>query len=126
MQSAGKVVLYSLLVASLLVIVGCAKKADEDRPISEVKAEAEKMNATDLRAMAMQYKKALDAKKGDIEKLTAQLKEIPVAEMLGEKAKTLKADMEKLQKSMSALQERFKVYYDKLKEKGGDLSGLEI
>ena len=126
MQSAGKVVLYSLLVASLLAVVGCAKKADEDRPISEVKAEAEKMNATDLRAMATQYKKALDAKKGDLEKLAAELKEIPVAEMLGEKAKTLKADMEKLQKSMSALQERFKVYYDKLKEKGGDLSGLEI
>ena len=126
MQTARKVVLYSLLVASLLAIVGCAKQADEDRPISEVKAEAEKMNATDLRAMATQYKKALDAKKGDLEKLAAELKEIPVAEMLGEKAKTLKADMEKLQKSMSALQERFKVYYDKLKEKGGDLSGLEI
>jgi len=31
-----------------------------------------------------------------------------------------------LQKSISALQERFKIYYEKLEEKGGDVSGLQI
>jgi len=72
----------------------------------------------------MDYKKAIVAKEGDVEKLAAQLKEIPVAEMLGEEAKGVKADMEKLQQSVSALQERFQIYYDTLKEKGGDVSGL--
>jgi hypothetical protein len=31
-----------------------------------------------------------------------------------------------LNKSVSALKDRFQVYYDKLKEKGGDISGLNI
>ena len=69
---------------------------------------------------------AIMAKKGDVDKLTAKLKEIPVTEMLGGEAKELKADLETLGKSLSALKDRFQVYYDKLKEKGGDLSGLEM
>jgi len=124
MESTKNIILYSVLVATLIVAVGCGKKADENKPISEVKAEAEKMNTDELRASAMAYKKAIEAKKGDVEKLADQLKEIPIAEMLGEEAKGLKADMDELQKSVSALQERFQIYYDKLKEKGGDVSGL--
>jgi len=44
--------------------------------------------------------------------------------MLGDEAKELKADIENLNKSISALRERFEVYYQKLKAEGGDLSGL--
>jgi len=124
MESTKNIILYSVLVAGLIVAVGCGKKADENKPISEVRAEAEKMNTDELRAAAMAYKKAIEAKKGDVEKLADQLKEIPIDEMLGEEAKSLKADMDELQQSVSALQERFQIYYDKLKEKGGDVSGL--
>jgi len=46
--------------------------------------------------------------------------------MLGDEAKELKTEIEALNKSVSALKERFQVYYDKLKEKGGNLSGLEL
>ena len=119
-------VLCCLIGLCLFAMLGCGKKADENKTISEVKAEAEKMDTNGLRAMAMAYKEAITAKKGDIEKLTAKLKDIPVTEILGNEATGLKADMENLEKSVSALQERFKIYYDKLKEKGGDLSGLEI
>jgi len=119
-------VLCCLIGLCLFAMLGCGKKADENKTISEVKAEAEKMDTNGLRAMAMAYKEAITAKKGDLEKLTAKLKDIPVTEMLGNEATGLKADMENLEKSVSALQERFKIYYDKLKEKGGDLSGLEI
>jgi hypothetical protein len=76
--------------------------------------------------MALAYKDAIEAKKGDVEKITAKLKEIPVTQMLGDEAKGLKADIADLNKSVSALKERFNVYYSKLKEKGGDLSGLKI
>ena len=124
MKATKNIIFYSLLVAGLIVAVGCGKKADENKPISEVKAEAEKMNTDELRTTAMAYKKAIEAKEGDVEKLAAKLKDIPVTEMLGEKAKSLKADMDELQQSVSALQERFQIYYDKLKEKGGDVSGL--
>jgi len=119
-----KTVISLTLVLSALFLFGCGKKADEKKPISEVKAEAEKMSVADLKAMAMKYKNAIEAKKADIEKLTAKLKEIPVTQMLGEDAKKLKADIDNLTKSLSALKERFQVYYDQLKAKGGDVSGL--
>ena len=118
---------WCLLTAWALVIGGCGgKKADENKPISEVKAEAEKMDVGQLRNMAMTYKESIVAKKADMEKLAAKLKEIPIAKMVGDEAKQLKTDIENLTKSITALKERFEVYYQKLKEKSGDLSGLEI
>jgi len=119
-------VICCLIALCLFVILGCGKKADENKPISEVKAEAEKMDTDGLRAMAMAYKEAIAAKSGDLEKLTAKLKDIPVTEMLGAEAKSLKADMENLEKSVAALKERFEVYYQKLKDTGGDVSGLQL
>ncbi len=119
-------VLCCLIALCLFAILGCGKKADENKPISEVKAEAEKMDTDGLRAMAMVYQKAIAAKNGEVEKLTAKLKDIPVTEMLGDEAKELKTDLDDLNKSISALKERFEVYYQKLKEQGGDLSGLQV
>ena len=115
-----------ILTASLLSLLGCGKKADESKPIGEVKAEAEKMTIEDLKATAMKYKGAIEAKKADVEKIAAKLKEIPVTEMLGEQAKGLKADIGNISKSLNALKERFQVYYDQLKAKGGDVAGLQI
>jgi len=46
--------------------------------------------------------------------------------LLGDEAKELKADIENINQSLSALTERFDVYYQKLKDKGGDLSGLQV
>ena len=123
MKEAKNILCCSLVLCSL-VLLGCGKKADENRPISEVKAEAEKMDVGELKAMAMKYKNAIVAKEPEIRKLADQLKEIPIAKMLGPEAKDIKAEIEALNKSVSALNERFAVYHDKLKEKGGDLSGL--
>jgi len=126
MKDVRNAVLCCLIALCLFAILGCGKKADENKPISEVKAEAEKMDTDGLRAMAMVYQKSIAAKNSEVEKLTATLKDIPVTEMLGDKAKELKADIDDLNKSISALKERFEVYYQKLKEQGGDLSGLQV
>jgi len=127
-----------LLAVGLTAIGGCGgKKADEnkpadevtvdeDQPVSEVKTEAETMDTGQLRATAVAYKEAIVAKKAEVEKIAAELKAIPVTELLGEKAKQLKANVDSLTKSIDALKERFDVYYAKLKEKSGDLSGLEL
>jgi len=121
------VTFYWLLVLWAFTIAGCGgKKADETKPISEVKTEAEKMDAGQLRSMAMTYKEAIVAKTDEVEKIAAKLKEIPVTELLGEKAKQLKTDIDSLTKSIDALKIRFDVYYAKLKEKSGDLSGLQL
>jgi ABC-type transporter Mla subunit MlaD len=111
-----------------LALCGCgkAKKADENKPLSEVKTEAEKMNAGQLRETALAYKSAIEAKTADLEKVITKLQKVPLTEALGEEAKNLKADIDNLTKSLESLKQRFEVYYQKLKEKGGDLSGLEI
>ncbi len=119
-------VTFCLLVVCFLALVGCGKKADESKPLNEVKAEAEKMSVEKLRSMALTYKDAIMAKKGEVEKVAGKFKDIPVAKMLGDEAKELKTEIEALNKSMSALKERFQVYYGKLKEKDGNLSGLEL
>jgi uncharacterized lipoprotein YehR (DUF1307 family) len=123
-----RLVIVGLLVGGfMLSFAGCGgKKADETKPMSEVKAEAEKMSGADLRVMALAYKNAIVAKKAEVDKTAAKVSEIPVTELLGEEAKKLKADLENVKKSVSALSERFQVYHDKLKEKGGDTSGLEL
>ncbi len=127
METVNRMTFWCLLTVAALAVGGCrGKKADENKPISEVKAEAEKMDAGQLRSMAMTYNEAIVAKTGDVEEATAKLKKIPATELLGEEAKNLKADIENLTKSVNALKERFEVYYQKLKEKGGDLSGLEL
>jgi hypothetical protein len=126
MKTVKLITFYCSLTLCALALLGCGKKADENKPLSEVKAEAEKMSAEKLRDMALAYKDAIEAKKGDVEKITAKLKEIPITQILGDEAKGLKADIGDLNKSVSALKERFNVYYSKLKEKGGDLSGLKI
>lgn len=126
MKTSRIVSLLSLSILLSLVLLGCGKKADENKPISEVKAEAEEMNVAKLRSMALSYKDAVVAKKGEVEKLAGKLKEIPVTKILDDEAKELKSEIEALNKSVSALKERFTVYYDKLKEKGGNLTGLEL
>ena len=149
MNTTKKTTLCCLLVLVSLTLCSCSKKtdenkptgevkteaetmsvekleADENKPIGEVKAEAETMSVEKLKSMAMTYKEAVTAKTGEVDGLTAKLKEIPLTKMMGDEAKGLKGDIDELNKSVSALKERFEVYYNKLKEKGGDLSGLNI
>lgn len=126
MKHVRNVSLCCLMMILLFGLLGCGKKADENRPIPEAKAEAEKMNAAELREMALTYKEAVTGKKAEVDKLMGQLKDIPIAEKLGADAKKLQAELKSLNDSIAALQQRFQIYYNKLKEKGGDLSGLEI
>lgn len=126
MKNLRHITFYLLPVLCLLLLAGCGAKADEDKPISDVKAEADQMTVEKLRSMAMAYKDAILDKTRDVEALNLRLKNIPLAEKLGTEAKGLIADIDDLNKSISALKDRFQVYYDKIKEKGGDLSGLKL
>jgi len=146
----GRHVLLSFLLVSLMLLaLGCGKDTepvtppapgaatgtgsgaqaaavDTQKPIAEVQTQAQAMNVESLKATALAYKDAILAKQADVEKLVAKVKEIPITEALGEQAKTLKADLATLETSVKALKDRFQVYYDTLKQKGGDVSGLTI
>ena len=107
--------MLALLAVSLL---GCGGGgADEDTPMDQVKAEAAKMDAAKLEAMVKKYTDALAAKQGDIDAIAAKIKEIPLTEIMGDKSKALKADMDKLAKSLKALGDRMEVYKNELAKK---------
>ncbi|OQA03727.1 MAG: hypothetical protein BWY69_00279 [Planctomycetes bacterium ADurb.Bin401] len=119
--------LFLLFAVCIISLVGCGKKAgDTEKPIADVQAEADQMDVEQLKAKATEYKDAIMAKKAEIEKVAAKLKDIPLTEQLGEDAKALQNDIADLNKAISNLSERFQIYYSKLQEKGGDISGLEL
>jgi hypothetical protein len=95
-------------------------------PIADVQAEAGKMGLEQLKGKAMEYKDLIASKKALLEPLVAKLKAIPLTEQMGTEAKGLQTDIATLNKSVSALTERFQVYYNKYKEMGGDVSKLGI
>jgi len=140
MRCENKTIVSCLFILSLLALVGCSKKASEDesasatsvktvdteKPVSQVQAEAETMSNEDLKAMAIKYKEAILAKQDQIKDLVAKIKEIPITEASGQEAQSLKTDLKSIESTLTAMKDRFQVYYDKLKENGGSLSGLEL
>lgn len=99
---------------------------DESKPIAEIKAKAAKMDVEQLRAVAKKYKYALTARQAEVKKLPESFAKIPLTEKLGKEAQALTADIDNLMKSVNALSERFGVYYDQIKAKGGELKDLEL
>jgi hypothetical protein len=114
----------AVLMAVLLTVCGCGKKADANKPIPEVKAEAEKMDVTQLRDTAMKYKDVIAAKLDEVKTEGLKLKDLPMAEIAGEKAKAINATIDQIKKDIDALTERLNIYIEELKKKGGDISGL--
>lgn len=117
MRTATTFAVVGLLLVGALVIGGCGKKADPNKPLEEIKAEAAKMDAGQLQAMVDAYEKALKSKEGEMKALADKIKEIPVTEMMGDDAKKLKADAAKLAESAKALGARLEVYDKALKDK---------
>jgi uncharacterized coiled-coil DUF342 family protein len=116
----------SIAVFSMIIILGCDKKADENKPLDEVKAEAAEMAVEDLREMALEYKETIYANLEEIGKIKNKIKEMPLKEMFGDQAQELKQELEPIIKSINELKKRFWVYYSELKKKSADLSGLEL
>ena len=86
MRVARYVCVVCMIALGVLAVTGCGKGADEDKPLSEVRAEADTMSVDALKAAALKYKKAIAAKEAEVEKSAAKIKEIPIAEALSEEA----------------------------------------
>ena len=114
MRASGSIVFYCLAALGLCVLAGCGSKVDESKPIEQVRAEAQRMNKEELFAATLAYKDAVEA----MQKLLWEYSESYAPE--GE------AKYEAAQKSLAALKERFQVYSDKLREKGGSPPAIEI
>ena len=114
----GKIVRMFMFIALACVIAaGCSSGASENKPISEVKAEAQTMSVEQLKAIIAKYQKAIESKQAEIDAIKQELQKIPLTQMLGEEAKKLKSDIEKIAGSVKALTERLNVYTQQLKSK---------
>ncbi len=94
--------------------------------LEDIKAEVAKAGVDQLKAKALEYKKAIAAKKTELVEATSKLTAIPIAQQLGAEAKSLQSNIAALNKTVSNLTERYKIYYDKIKEIGGSVAGLEL
>ena len=122
-----------IVLCVMVLVTGCDQKSgggsatvDETKPLSEVKAEADKLDVEKLKAVAMDYKEAIMAREDEIKMLMDQIKEIPLAQQMTDEAKSIQADLKELNDSLKNLTDRFQIYYNKLKEMNADLTGLEI
>jgi peptidoglycan hydrolase CwlO-like protein len=102
-----------MMLAGLLV--GCGGSSiDENKPVDQVAAESAKMGQDELQKMVDKYEAAIAAKGKEIEVLTAKIKEIPLTEMMGEQAKSLKAEADQIKDSLSKLKDQMAVYAKEL------------
>jgi len=128
MKISRSVVLFAVL-AAIVVLPGCGKKGgsvDENKPISEIKAEADKMNVDQLREMATKYLDAIKDNKAQADKVMARLREAGAESAMTDEFAKIKDEITALVKSKKALQQRFGVYYDKLTLLKADVSDLKL
>jgi hypothetical protein len=118
-----RALLLTLAVVFASCLTGCSNKADENKPLDQVTAEAQKMSVDDLKATATKYKDAITAKMDEVKALGAK---INPQDLLSGKAKDIQDKIAELNKSVTALTERYQVYLDELKKKGGDITGLKL
>ncbi len=99
---------------------------DLQKPIAEIQTAVQNMSVDTLKAAALKYTETIVSKQADAEALLAKVKGLSISDALGEEGKTLKNDLQSLQTTVSELKDRYQVYYNALKEKGADLTGLAL
>lgn len=108
--------LTALLAAVLLA--GCGGSgANENKPIDQVAAEAAAMSQAELQKMVDKYEAAVAGKMAEIDALKVKIKEIPLTDMMGEKATALKGNLDEITQSLTALKDRLAVYAKELQAK---------
>lgn len=108
--------LAGLVLAAMLS--GCGGSGiDENKPMDQVAADAAKMSQAELQKMVDKYEGVIADKMKEVDALTAKIKEIPLTELMGEKAKALKEDASELGASLNKLKDQMAVYAKELAAK---------
>ncbi|HTL47199.1 MAG TPA: hypothetical protein VL688_03945 [Verrucomicrobiae bacterium] len=117
---------FVLPLALVLAAYGCGKKADSNKPIDEVRVEAQKMDQAQLEKQAQAYAKEISKKTSDMQEVQNKLKGLSPQELFGDKAKDIKDQASKIATEVSALTERYNVYAEQFQKAGGDLSKIKL
>jgi len=115
MRNVAKILLPVVFLS--LALTGCGGGANETKPIAEVRTEAQGMSLDQLKATVSKYQAAIQSKRTEFTQLTEALKKIPIAEMLGDEAKSLKTDIQNVTTSIRALTDRLNIYAQELRSK---------
>jgi len=113
-------------VPALFFGAGCAKKADPDKSIGKVIAEAETLSRNHLKGYVRAYSKAIREGKNLLDDLLARMRTLSPKDTPEPRVKALRAEALKLQIYISALTARYEIYARKFREKGGDISQFPI
>ena len=105
------------------VATEAAEKMDA---VSEIAAKVKDMSVTDLQTMADSYKSNIESMIPTLEELKAQLKQIPVDQIAGEKAQALTTQIEGLTQKLQESKEILNTCIESLKNLGVDISSLVI
>jgi hypothetical protein len=100
--------------------------AELNLPVADIKTKAAGYGQSELLGYANAYKDVILAKKEQWTALTQTLKGLPMADMIGEKGKAIKAELSQYNTQLAGLKERYSVYLDLLKKFGVDISSFGI
>ena len=108
---------WILSVVVVALLAGCVTGSDSGSSsgLDQLATEASTMGKADLQSMVTKYKGLISEKMDVVGVLKAKLKEIPLTEMMGEKATALKGELSETTTLISQLKEKLAVYTQALK-----------
>ncbi len=101
-------------------------QADQEKSTLDVTAGAKEMAIENLRKMAEKYRDVIAEKQQQLMEVAQEYVNMPDAERITAQGHILKAKVDKITRGIDTLKERFGIYYNALKEKTGNLTGLDI
>ena len=104
-----KRIIFASLVVLAMVLSGCGKKgvpagaADENRPVAEVKAEADLMTVDQLKEMATKYLAAIEGKNAELNAMMTKLSDSSKAGSISKDFMQIKTDITTITGSLTSV-----------------------
>lgn len=114
-----------LVVLGLLTVMnGCTRKVDSERSIDKIKKDIEVMSVAELEDYAMAYVSAIQSQRAQIQKIQEKIRKVPIEKFFSNQA--LQNDIKKVGRKAEALYVRYLLYVTALKQKGGDVTKVQL
>ena len=107
--------LFWILPLLAIALVGCGSgEPDAGKTPEQVEQDAGGMDQGDLQKTVDEYKAKISEQQGKLEEIQKQIKDLPVTEMMSEKANELKQQVTKISDQIKELEAKLQVYLDQL------------
>ncbi len=101
------------------MLAGCGSSVDENKTPEQIQQEIASWDAAKIQKVIDEYKKAIEEKAAELAAKTDELKEIPLKDMLSDKAKGIQGEIAEITKSLDKLKDNMAAYAEGLKAKAG-------